>query len=219
VSPNPSPTTSTTLPFDSEVLFVLDDSISSATSKAGDVVRMHLKNALVVGGRVVAPAGAPASLLIVDTSAAQILDVYGFVDIFVRPLSLADGREIPLGVTTSRLQPRNTAGHQSTVAFEDTIEDIVVPYAGLYQILRKGRNFVVTPGAELRVHIEATLAATRTGIAIETPRPFAASIETPRSSFQALPLAQPMPHAPPPPTVGPPPTPDTTPSSSPSPTP
>ncbi len=187
------------------MLFVLDDTLSSSADKTGDVIRMHLKDPLVVGGHVLAAAGTPASLLIVDTSAAQILDTYGFIDIFVPPLKLSDGREIPLGVDATRLRPRDTAGHESTVAIEDTIADIVVPYAGLFQIFRKGRNFVLHPGAELRVHLDATLSATPRGIAIETPPPLVPSTETPAPAFQPLPLAQPMPPPPPPPTVAPPP--------------
>lgn len=197
---------STTLPFGYETLFVLDDTISSASNKAGDVVRMHLKDPLIVGGRVIAPAGAPASLRVIDSSAAQMLDTYGFVDIYVEPLGLADGRSVPLGVEATRLTPRNTAGHRSTVEIEDAIEDIVIPYAGLYQIFRQGRNFVVHPGAELRARIEATLTATPLGMRIETPQPFAAPRDAPRASFQAEPLAHPMPPPPPPATAAPSPT-------------
>jgi hypothetical protein len=208
------------VPFGTQLLFVLDDPLSSSANKPGDVVHMHLKDPLVLDGRVVAPAGSPASLLVVDTSAAKIMDTYGFIDIFVEPLKLPDGREIPLGVAATRLRPRDTSGHESTVGVEDTIADIVVPYAGLFQILRKGRNFVLNPGAELRAHIDATLLSTPHGVAIETPRPFTASLEAPQPAFQALPLARPMPSAPPPPTVAPPPvTPSPTATPSPMPTP
>lgn len=197
---------------------MLDDTLSSATNRAGDIIRMHLKQPLVLAGRTVAPAGAPASLLIVDTSAAQIADTYGFVDIFVKPLHLSNGREIPLGVASSRLSPRDTAGHESTVAIEDTIADIVIPYAGLFQILRKGKNFVLHPGAELRARVNATLVATPEGVVIQTPRPPGASVEVPHAAFDALPLSRPMPSAPPPATAAPPPpTPTSNPTSTPSP--
>jgi hypothetical protein len=200
------------------VLFVLDDTLSSRTAKPGDIIHMHLKDPLVVGGRVVAAAGTPAQLRIVDSSAAQMADVYGFIDIFPEPLRLPDGREIPLGVAKTRLMPRDTAGHESTVAIEDIVEDIAIPYAVVYQILRHGRNFVLHPGAELIAEIEATLVATPHGVAIETPRPLGASVETPHPAFEGLPIAQPMPSAPPPPTVAPPPGTQTT-APSPSPTP
>lgn len=179
--------------------------MSSAANKPGDVIRMHLKSDLVVGDRVLARAGTPATIRIVDSSAAKISDVYGFIDIFVPPLRLADGREIPLFVASSRLSPRDTAGHESTVAIEDTLEDIVVPYAALYQIFRKGKNFVLHPGAELKARLDATLVETRRGVDIETPSPLSASLYPPHPSFPVLPIAAPMPSAPPPPTVAPPP--------------
>src|SRR5581483_453774 len=51
--PKPTPTLTPppadVLPFDSTLVFVLDDSISSKASKAGQIVRVHLKDALVVG--------------------------------------------------------------------------------------------------------------------------------------------------------------------------
>ncbi|MHB8433907.1 MAG: hypothetical protein ACYC8W_05725 [Candidatus Tyrphobacter sp.] len=221
-SASPAGSPVTRLAFGSEAIFVLDDRISSSANKAGDVIRMHLKSDLRVGGRVVAPAGTPDLVHVVDTSAAQMLDRYGFVDIYVDPLHLPDGREIPLGVATTRLSPRDTAGHESTVAIENTLEDIVVPYAVLFQIARHGRNFVIGAGAELKTRLLATLRETRAGIAIETPQPFAATLETPGAAFQALPIARPMPHAPPPPTPAPPPptaTPSPTPTPSVSPTP
>jgi hypothetical protein len=167
---------------------------------------MHLKSDLIVGNRIVARAGTPATLRIVDTSAAKISDVYGFVDIFVDPLRLADGREVPLFLASSRLSPRDTTGHQSTVAIEDTLEDIVIPYAALYQIFRKGKNFVLHPGAELKARLDASLVASGRGVEIETPSPLSASLDPPHPTFPVLPMAEPMPSAPPPPTIAPPPT-------------
>ena len=75
------------MPFDSTLTFVLDDPISSKGAKAGQIVRAHLKDAIVVAGRVVVPAGAPGQIRIVDSSAADIMDTYGFVDIFFEPLA------------------------------------------------------------------------------------------------------------------------------------
>ena len=99
--PKPTPSESApppgnVLPFDSTLLVVLDDAISSKASKTGEIVRAHLKYAIVVGGRTVAPAGTPVQIRIVDTSAADIADTYGFVDIYFEPLKLVDGRMLPL---------------------------------------------------------------------------------------------------------------------------
>jgi hypothetical protein len=203
------------LPFDSTLLFVLDDPISSKSSKAGQIVRAHLKNAIVVGGRIVAPAGAPAQIRIVDSSAADIADTYGFVDIFFEPLALPSGRTLPLRAPIARLAPRVSSGHESTVGAEDTVGDIFIPYYPLWQIFRKGKNFVLQAGSELPARTEATVTAQPDGtIAIVTPRPLPPSGEVPNSAFPVEPMATPLGGTPPthrPPTPSPP-TPSPTPT-------
>jgi hypothetical protein len=193
-SPTPSPQPSgNLLPFDSTVLFVLDDPISSKAAKAGQLIRAHLKSALVVGGRTVAPAGAPEQIRIVDVSPADIADTYGFVDIYYEPLPLPDGRQLPLRAPVARLEPHVTAGHESTVESEDTVGDIFVPYYSLWQILRKGKNFVLKPGSELPARTEATISAQPNGtIGIVTPPPLPPGSYAPNSSFPVIPLATPI---------------------------
>jgi hypothetical protein len=181
------------LPFDSTLLFVLDDPISSKSSKPGQIVRAHLKSAIVVGGRTVAPAGTPAQIRIIDTSAADILDTYGFVDIFFEPMMLGDGRALPLRTPVARLAPNVSAGHESTVAAEDTAGDIFVPYYPLWQIMRKGKNFVLGPGSVIPANTEATVTAQPDGtIAVVTPPPLAAGSDAPESAFPLSPLATPF---------------------------
>jgi hypothetical protein len=171
----------------------LDDPISSKASKSGQIVRVHLRDAIVVGAHVVAPAGSPAEVRIVDSSAADIADTYGFVDIFFEPLRLADGRSLPLRAPISRLEPHRSAGHESTVGAEDTIGDIFVPYYSFYQIFRHGKNFVLNPGSEIPAQTEATLTAQPNGsIAIVTPRPMSAAGEVPNSAFPPMPVATPI---------------------------
>jgi hypothetical protein len=193
-SPSPTPLpVGNVLPLDSSLIFVLDDPISSKSSKAGQTVRVHLKNTIVVAGRVVAPAGAPGQIKIVDSSPSDILDVYGFVDIFFEPLPLPSGRVLPLRAPIARLEPRVTAGHESTVAAEDTVGDIVVPYYAFYQIFRKGKNFVLGPGAEIPARTQATIVAQPDGtIAIATPHPMQLREESPTSAFPVTPMATPI---------------------------
>jgi hypothetical protein len=193
-SPSPTPLPAgNVLPIDSSLIFVLDDSISSKSSKAGQTVRVHLKNAIVVGGRVVAPAGTPGLIKIVDSSPSDILDVYGFVDIYFEPLTLPSGRVLPLRAPIARLEPRVTSGHESTVAAEDTVGDIVVPYYAFYQIFRKGKNFVLGPGAEVPARTQATILAQPDGtIAIATPHPMQLREESPTSAFPVVPMATPI---------------------------
>jgi hypothetical protein len=180
------------LPFDASLIFVLDDPISSKGSGKGDLVRVHLQNAIVLNGRDVVPAGTPATIRIVNVSKADIMDTYGFVDIFFEPLQLPDGRTLPLRAPTSRLSVNVSGGHESTVSVEDQIGDIFIPDYALYQIFRHGKNFVLSPGAAIRARTEAKLEAFPNGtLAIETPQPVANHFELPHSSFPAEPAATP----------------------------
>jgi hypothetical protein len=220
--PTPSPTAPpvNVLPFDSTLLFVLDDPISSKSSKAGEVVRAHLKSPIVVNGRTVAPAGAPGQIRIVDVSGSDIEDKYGFVDIFFEPLTLPDGRVLPLRAPAARLEPRVTSGHESTVEAEDTVGGIFVPYYTLWQILRHGKNFVLQPGSEVPARTEATISSQPNGsIAITTPRPLPQGSDVPDATFPLSPLATPLPTAAPIPKVRPTPAPSPTPSPTPVPSP
>ena len=181
------------LPFDSTLLFVLDDPISSKGSKPGAIVRAHLQKDVVVGGRTILTAGSPVQIRIVDVSAADIADTYGFVDIFFEPLTLPDGRALPLRAPIARLTPNVSSGHQSTVGAEDTVGDIFVPYYPLWQIFRKGKNFVLGPGSVIPASTEASVTAQPNGtIAIVTPRPMAQGTAPPNSAFPAVPLATPF---------------------------
>ncbi|HMF28442.1 MAG TPA: hypothetical protein VKE42_06700 [Candidatus Cybelea sp.] len=175
------------------MLFVLDEPISSNKSKGGTMVRAHLKDAIVVAGRTIAPAGTPAEIRIVDSSAADIADTYGFVDIYFEPLKLVDGRALPLRTPVARLSPNVSAGHESTVAAEDTAGDIFVPYYALWQIFRKGKNFVLGAGSVLPAKTEATVTARSNGaMAIETPQPLNQSSELPNATFPVMPMATPF---------------------------
>jgi hypothetical protein len=182
-SPTPPPA-GNTLPFDSNFTIVLDDALSSSASHAGQILSAHLRDPLAVGGRVVAPAGAPVKIRIVAASPADIGDVYGFVDVFFEPMPLPDGRMLPIRAPVARLEPHISAGHESTVEWEDTIEDQVIPYHFLYHIFRKGKNFVLKAGSELPARTEATLTVLSNGtIAIETPHPPAEDLQMPKATF------------------------------------
>lgn len=184
------------LPFDSSVIFVLDDAIASGASHAGETVRAHLKAPLVVGGVTVAPAGTPEKIRILDAESAKSGDVYGYVNIFFMPLALPDGRELPLRAPTSHLTANTSPGHEATVATEDTIGDIFIPYHVLYHAFRKGRNFTLGAGAEIRARTQATLTALRNGtVAIGTPQPISIDMDAPHSTFPVHQLATPKPNA------------------------
>ena len=181
---------------------MLDDAVSSSASRKNDTVHAHLKDALTIDGKTIAAAGTPVEIRVMDAEPAQIGDVYGYVDVYFLPLRLPDGREIPLRAPTAHLTVNVSAGHTSTVGIEDTVEDIFIPYHFLYHAFRKGRNFVLGPGSQIRARTQATVSVTPKGaIAIETPTPVIAGDDAPRNTFSAAPFATPgpsfQPHQPP----------------------
>jgi hypothetical protein len=193
-SPTPSPTPSDVVPFGSTLVFALDDPISSNDSHSGEIVRAHLKNALALEGHVVAPAGTPVQIRIINAVAASNPDVYGYVDIYFEPLQLPNGRVVPLEPPTTHLTIDVSAGHTSTVELEDTIGDIFIPGHVLYHVFRKGRNLEMQPGAEIRARTQATIALARNGaIAVTTPAPVVMEDDNPVSTFTAMPFATPHP--------------------------
>jgi hypothetical protein len=184
-SPSPSaPPSGNVLPFDSTLFFVLDDQLSSKSSKTNEFVRVHLRDALVVAGKTIAPAGTPAEIRILDVSPADLADTYGYIDIYFEPMTLPDGRALPLRAPEARLAPRVSSGHESTVEAEDTVGDIFVPYYSLYQIFRHGKNFVLRPGATIPARTDATITALANGtVTIVTPRPLTQASEVPNATF------------------------------------
>ncbi|HTZ56265.1 MAG TPA: hypothetical protein VMB20_14525 [Candidatus Acidoferrum sp.] len=177
------------LPIGSPLAFILDGEISSSSSKAGDIVKAHLEKALVVEGVTVAPAGTPLEIKVTDASPATNPDIYGFVDIYFRPLTLPDGRVVPLHARISHLNVNVSAGHESTAEAENTIEDEWYPTL-LFHVFRKGRNFKAEAGAHITGITDASVVVAKNGkVAIETPAPLVLDAETPISSFRAVPMA------------------------------
>ncbi len=157
------------------------------------MVAARLKAPLAIGNHVVAPAGTPVEIHVVDAKPADNPDIYGFVDIYFEPMKLPDGSVIPLQPPTSRLSVDPSAGHESTAALENTIGDIFLPTA-IFHAFRKGRNFTLQPGAEIRALTEAQVALTPNGtVAVSTPAPLVLDVATPHSTFNSSPLATPNP--------------------------
>ena len=213
VAPTPRPsatanataTPSNELPYNGSLLFVLDGTISSTSSKKNDEVPAHLRDPLIIAGKTVAPAGTKTNVRVLDVQAAHSGDVYGFVDIFFEPMQLPDGQRLPLRAPVTRLTVNVTAGHESTVGVEDQVADIFIPYAPLWQIFRKGRNLTLGPGAELRARSMAEVRLSADGtVNVATPPPLPVTIARPHSAFSPLPMITPagfqMPSAKPKPT-------------------
>ena len=191
---------------------MLDDPISSTANTSGDIVRAHLRDALVLGGVIVAPAGSPVQIRAIRVARAQSGDYYGFVDIAFLPMRLSNGEDLPLRTPTSHLTPYVSTGHEATVGVEDTVADIIFPLHTLYQAFRKGRNVMLGPGSILRARTVASVSLEAGVAVVATPTPLEFPVDVPAASYRALPFA-PLPTPVPKPTRSPTPSPEPSPTS------
>ena len=206
-SPTPTPNPAAFLAVGAPIEFVLDETVSSKSSQAGSTVRVHLTKALVVGGVELAPAGSPGTIKIVSTRHAQAPDVDGAVQMLLEPLPLPGRGTLPVSLTRGFLQSDRTAGQQSTQGVMDTVEDILLPAAVLYQAFRKGHEMVLSPGTKILARVDASIDTSRAPVVvIATPAPLPLQTDVPHSRFTPIPLftvPTPMPRGTPKPSPSP----------------
>lgn len=181
---------STILPLNSSLFFVLDGTISSH-SKAGSVVRAHLRDAVVLEGMTIAAAGTPVNIEIAQSSAAQAGNVDGWVDVYFDALPIASGKTLPLVTPAAHINPHMTAGAASTRGITDTVGDIFIPGHVLYHMLRKGADVTLKPGTIIRARTAATVNIAHGAVAVSTPQPFNTSLDTPHPDFVPAPVFTP----------------------------
>lgn len=213
VEPTSTPTgtpNSTVLPLNSSLFFILDDTIGSRT-KAGTIAHAHLRDPIVLGGITVARAGAQVNIDVTQSQAAQAGGMDGTVEIYFESLPIAGNRDLPLTTPTARIDPRMSAGQESTRSITDTVGDIFIPGHLLYHMFRKGSDVTLRPGTVIRARTAATVAVSRGAVAVTTPAPFVTSLDTPDPVFSVAPVYTPPGYHPP--------TPKPSPSVSPTPTP
>ena len=190
--------TGATLPYGSTLLLVLDDKIDSGATRPASVIHMHLKDALIVAGTVVAPAGTPATLAVITTQGAHSGDIDGAVQIHLDPLALPGGAPpLPIRAYHEYLNVELTSGQQSTRATTDTVADIFIPYHAIYHAFRRGRQLVLPVGSVLRAQTAATIdASDPSHLVLSTPPPFVSNYDTPHAELTVPPLFTPAPTRP-----------------------
>jgi hypothetical protein len=196
-SPSPAPS-GATLAYGSTLLFVLDDKIDSRSTRPGTTIRLHLKDALVVNGVALAPAGAPETLEIVNTHAAASGDNDGSVEIHLDPFVLPKpALSVPIRAYHEYLTKERSAGNIATRDTTDTIGDIFIPYHVLYHVFRPGQQFVLEPGTVMKTEIAVTIDASNPqAVVLTTPPPFESTYDMPHSDLTPQPLYTPAPERP-----------------------
>ncbi len=218
VAPTAAPANTLILPLGSPIDFVLDDEMGSNKSKAGQTIRIHLRNPLIVNGVTLAPAETPATLRILGVHRATAGDNDGSLQIAIQPLELPKYGALPIHANHEYLTIEHTRGQLATRGATDTITDIFLPGAVLYNALRKGRDFVLPSGAILRAQTAATIDATDPkSIAIVIPHPILLNHDAPHADFTPSPIYTPVPPPPKKPKATPRPSPTRPPPPAPSP--
>lgn len=180
----------TILPLDSSLFFVLDDAISSRM-KAGTVVRAHLRDPIILEGKTIASAGSPVEIEVYETTRARMGNEDGSVDIYFRPLTLANGKSIPLTTPTGHIDPHVSVGQYNTRATVDTVGDIFIPGHYIYHMLRKGHDVTLGQGTVLRARTGASVVLSSRGLVVATPQPFLTIQDTPHPAFSPAPMYTP----------------------------
>lgn len=185
----PSATPGTLLAVGSLLAVVLDDRISSRETPANSTIRYHLKDALVVGGVTIAPAGTRGTLTVVQGHKAIAPDQDGNVQITLQPLLTPLG-PLPVRPIHEYLTLSHTAGQLATRDEADETADILLPPYVLYQIFRRGHDLVLPAGSELHILTAASIsAADPKKVVIATPPPFLLSTDPIHADFTPIPLA------------------------------
>lgn len=194
VTPAPEPTlgNASALPLNSSLFFVLDDPISSRTSSRGTFARAHLRDAMVVAGETIAPAGTPVQIEILKSDRAKMGNVDGSVDIYFEPLVLPSGVKLPLRTPTEHIDAHLAAGRAYTRGVTDTIGDIFIPYHVAYRMLRKGIELDLRPGTVVRARTAAIVGSRAGRVVIATPPPFDLNVDKPAPNFPLHELAEPV---------------------------
>ena len=196
VTPQPA-ASGAVLPYGSPIFFVIDDKVNSGTTAPGTIVHMHLRDRLVLQGTTIALAGTPATFTVINVAKAESGDVNGAIQIHLDPLTLAGGLTLPIRAFHEYLTMEMTGGQIATRSTTDTVEDVFIPYAPLYQLLRKGHQMVLPVGSVLRAETDATLDATHPkSLVISTPPPFVSNFDPPHADLTAAPFYTPVPMRP-----------------------
>jgi hypothetical protein len=125
------------------VPLVFASSVSSKTASVGDKISLTLADDLKIGDVILATKGSPATGTVTAVDKTGIGGAPGVVTFEADSLS-ANGKEILLrgGATLEgEAKPPNAA--------------ILIPYAGLFTVLKHGKDAVIAPGATFTAYIPA----------------------------------------------------------------
>jgi hypothetical protein len=162
----------------SPVTIVLDHTVSSAELEPGAIIPAHLREAIVLRGRTLAPAGTQMHLIVTEIRRAGN-GVGGEVVFRVEPVHLADDVNLPMRLIHPSLS--------ATLVLANP-DDIVLP-AKAKTLPARGADLTLPPGTQLRARTTLTVDATNPNkTVLASPMPYTISTDRPYAAFTPIPL-------------------------------
>jgi hypothetical protein len=162
----------------SPVTIVLDHTVSSAELEPGAIIPAHLREAIVLRGKTLAPAGTQMHLIVTDIRRAGN-GVGGEVVFRVEPVHLADDVNLPMRL----IHPAMSA----TLVLANP-DDIVLPPKAK-TLPARGADLTLPPGTQLRARTTLTVDATNPNkTVLASPMPYTISTDRPYAAFTPIPL-------------------------------
>jgi hypothetical protein len=145
--------------------------VSSQYSKRGDPVSWVVSDNVLVGKRVVIPAGTLGIGHLTTVSPAHGGNTPGFLRIAFDPILLTDGSRVDIAVTkASTIADENEKNGYGPGA--DEAANIVIPYFFLVELVRKGQDMTIHQNAVFHVAVLEDCFVTSTAVALSaTPAP------------------------------------------------
>jgi len=178
------------LPAGTVETIVLDQAIDSAQTEPGAIIRAHLRDAIVVRGKTLAPAGSPVQMIVSATRRAGN-GVSGEIMLRLESVHLVDDLNLPMRLLHPVLSPLLVAANA---------EDIALPSKAAAETVKRGANLVLPHGTMMRAKTALTIDATDPHKdVLVPPPPYTISTEKPYSAFTPIPLVTYSPRPTPPP--------------------
>lgn len=157
---------------------VLDHTVSTAELEPGAIIPAHLRDAIVLRGKTLAPAGTQVHLIVTEIRRAGD-GVGGEVVFRIEPVHLADDLSLPMRLIHPALS--------ATLALANP-DDVALPKAKSQPLIR-GADLTLPPGTQLRARTTLTVDATNPQkTVLASPMPYTISTDRPYAAFTPIPL-------------------------------
>lgn len=135
------------------VRLVLDENVSSESSRTGDLIRFDVLEDVIINGVVVIPRGAAAWATVTNAEAKKRMGRGGKLDINIDKVMLADGESLHLRA----VQDAKGGGNQAGMAAGMVVTSLVfLPAAPLF-LLMHGKDVTIPQGRQITAFTAGTV--------------------------------------------------------------